>query len=125
MADYIMDMIETLSDVIIKAILGKEAEKESNDGEFYMTEIEYDREDYVIKALLTRLVSEGKINEAENLLFKTVEENPSPQMMKLSLEFYKDLGKKTEEELEACGFSKEEIVEGLTDIKEYFIDAKN
>jgi len=120
MADYIMDMIDTLSEVLMKALLGKEAERQIDDGEIYIADLEYERSDYLVRTVLFRLISDGKIAEAEDALFKTVEQNPSKTMLKLSIEFYTTLSKMTEEELLKGNFSRDEIKEGIDDIKKYF-----
>lgn len=62
---------------------------------------------------------EGKINEAENILFENISiENPS--YLEIAIDFYTKLNQKTQEELESMQFSKEEIVEGIKDIMDMF-----
>ena len=120
MPDYIMDMIEQFSDTILKAILGKEAEREYNDGEIFIAELEYEKDEYIVKALVTRLLGENKINEAENVLFNAIDETPSKTLLYLATDFYKKVAKYSDKDLKKYGYSREEIKEGVDDIKKIY-----
>lgn len=65
-------------------------------------------------AELNALLDEGKINEAEDLLFDRIG-GRDPAYIKTGLEFYARVNRRSDEFLEAHGFSREEVREGLED----------
>lgn len=69
---------------------------------------------------LRRLVDEGKINEAENLLFSEIEENNDIELLEVALDFYGYLNEKDNIFLEENGFSHQEILEGLQDVQKIY-----
>lgn len=62
------------------------------------------------------LLKEGKICQAEDMLFDNIEYND--RYVELATDFYQKLNKLTVKELEQCNFSKEEIYDGFLDILE-------
>ena len=68
---------------------------------------------------LVMLLREGRINEAENLLFDSVNINDQ-NCLQVALDFYSRLNEWREEDLIRCGFSREEIQEGLDEILDMF-----
>lgn len=113
--DYIMYEIEKLSRLLAMAMFHKELdttdfvdEKGNLSGGQFLT------------YRLNRLVLEGQIGKAEDLLFETLEEDTGTEFLKAALDFYNDLQKLSDEKLEAGGFSREEILEGLADLREQF-----
>ncbi|ELC8441484.1 hypothetical protein QYB59_000483 [Clostridium perfringens] len=66
---------------------------------------------------LRGLISKGKIDEAEDMLFREAEKNPSMEIYEIGEKMYSLLDKKSEEELKKYNFSKEEIDLGLKDLK--------
>ena len=68
---------------------------------------------------LNSLVDEGRINEAENLLFESLDPGDTNHLI-LALDFYSRINELSDEELEAKAFSREEIESGLNDIKARF-----
>lgn len=69
---------------------------------------------------LKRLIREGKINEGENLLFLELEDSPSLPNLKVAMDFYDALKKLDDETLEKCDFSREEITDGIEQLKIIF-----
>lgn len=69
--------------------------------------------------ILKRLIYEGNYNKAENILFEELSKNSSYEMYQIAVEFYNELLRKSDDELINCGFSREEIYQGLEDIKKY------
>lgn len=69
---------------------------------------------------LRRLVDEGKINEAENLLFSEIEKNKDIDLLEAALDFYGYLNEKDDKFLENNGFSHQEVLEGLQDIQKIY-----
>ncbi len=112
--DYIMREVELISRFLAKALFGRETEREDEPAFS-----EYLSENY-LPYRLRKLVDEGRINEAENKLFEAVEEEPKTEYLAAAFEFYRLLSEFTPENLERCGFSEEEVLEGLRDIKRIY-----
>lgn len=74
----------------------------------------YKQSDNLHKELLL-LLSEEKINEAENLLFEKFNPKDDRQMM-VAIDFYQRLNKFDDKVLNKNNFSRKEIEEGLRDI---------
>ena len=107
--DYIMRMVTNLVRFLSKIIFNKEipvyeiSQKE-----------EYSQSDDLHKNLLA-LLSEGKLNEAEDMLFEDF--NPRVNRdLKLALDFYNRLNNLDDDYLEENNFSREEIGDGLRDM---------
>lgn len=77
-------------------------------------------EDY-IPGILKKYIKEGKYNDGEDLLFKELEKGSSEGMMEIAVEFYNSLLAKSDEELESNDFSREEVYQGLEDIKKFVL----
>lgn len=117
--DYIMRQIEMMVQFIARTILKKDAVvyevipdetgNISSEGELYLN--------------LMSKIKQGKINEAENLLFEEVVKNPNNSMLEIALDFYRTLSELPDEFLEENNFSKDEVQQGLKDIMQiYHID---
>ena len=111
--DYIMRMIRDFIRFLARTFLGK-------DTVVYKLPIEekYTETDYIYKELIT-LLSQGKINQAENLLFEELDIR-NKKYMELALDFYQRLNNYEDEFLEKNNFSREEIDEGLKEIAQKF-----
>ena len=70
-----------------------------------------------LRHLLRRLVSEGRIGEAEDALFAHLEREPDAAHLEIALEFYDELAALDDGTLRQGDFSREEIAEGLRDVK--------
>lgn len=71
----------------------------------------------IFKIMFKSLYNKGKYNEAENLIFLELEKNYSPELYDIALNFYDLLLKKSDDQLIKNNFSREEIYQGLEDIK--------
>jgi len=111
--DYVMRMIKELIRIIAIVFFHKDyvVYELPKEGEFSKT-------DYLYKELLS-LIEQGKINEAENLLFEELDIN-NKQYLELALDFYERLNNLDDEFLEKNDFSREEIEEGLRSIAKEF-----
>jgi len=71
---------------------------------------------------LMDLLADGKINEAENLLFEVVEndENVDSDYLRVAFDFYLKLNQYNDDYLELCHFSREEVDDGWAEITELF-----
>ena len=107
--DYIMRMINNLVKFLSKIIFNKEIPVyETSQKE------EYAQSDDLHKNLLS-LLSDGKINEAEDMLFEDFNPKDNKDLM-VALDFYNRLNNMDDEYLKANDFSREEIEQGLRDI---------
>ena len=104
-------LIEDLGKGMAKMLLNKKDKKEEK--------IELDNLDSsdTLFIFLKKLVFEGKYNEAEDLLFKEVNKSPSEELYNVGIKFYNLLLEKTDEELMKMNFSREEIYQGMEDLK--------
>lgn len=89
----------------------------NNDGEDnFLLSNTYSKDD-IFWITLRGLISKGRIDEAENMLFKEAEKNPSEKIYEIGKRMYNFLSNKRDEELMECNFSREEINLGLEDLK--------
>lgn len=107
--DYIMRQIRDLVRFLAKVFLNKDVAIY----EFPDTG-EYTDTDYLHKELLF-LLSQGKINEAENLLFENLDSG-NKRYMELALDFYERLNNFSDDYLEENNFTRKEIEEGLEEL---------
>ena len=111
--DYIMRQIEMLTRFIGNVLL---------QGDTTDTGISVDVEGDFLSYRLNGLLLEGKINEAENLLFEAIEESPKRAYLKTAMDFYETLGSLSDEQLERGDFSRDEIIEGLQAVCDRYVD---
>ena len=113
--DYIMRIIHEMVRTVLKLIFHIE---EGTEEEFVFAE-GTNRDFY---QQLCLLAEEGKINQAENMLYEYLEseswteEEGKPEHLKLSLAFYDYLNEKTSDFLEDHDFSREEVAEGIKSV---------
>lgn len=104
--DYMMRIVKELVRVLARIFLKKDiAEYEFSDGQ------NHTQTDYLHIQLLS-LIKQGKINEAENLLFEKLDLKDR-KYIELVLDFYSRLNNLDDEFLEKNNFSREEIEQGL------------
>lgn len=107
--DYLLRSIAQLIRFLAKIVFGKDTVT------YELSEDEaYKESDNLHKALVA-LLSDGKINEAENLLFDEFKSEDNRHMM-VALDFYRRLNDFGDEFLRDHDFSREEIEEGLREI---------
>lgn len=107
--DYVMRMIKQMVAALISVILGK-------DYKIYDLPLEdqYKSSDGLLRELLT-MVNDGKINEAENLLYESFEQDNKKDIENAIL-FYSYLNELDNDFLEKCDFSRHEIEMGVKEI---------
>lgn len=81
------------------------------------------RGDQYLGFTLTSMVRDGKIGEAEDLLYETVEAHPHAEYLPIAVDFYKMLAELDEKKLQEADFSQQEIVDGLAGIQRIFEEA--
>lgn len=114
--DYVMRMIRDMARVLARLILAKD-------------EVSYqlpeDEEFTALDNLYKKLISmadQGEINQAENLLLDQLEDKSS-EYFEMAASFYLHLNEFSDEFLEAHGYSREEINEGMSGLgKEFGVD---
>lgn len=111
--DWILQQIESMATFIINIILGEK--NESNES----IEIENLKEDYLKSSFLYKklndLIAKKKICEAEDKLFRAIENNEEDTFL-VSVLFYTEINKLSDEELKESNFSRGEISSGLEDV---------
>lgn len=107
--DYIMRLIKQMVAALISVILGKE-------NKMYELPLEdqYESSEGLLRKLLT-MVNDGKINEAENLLYENLEQDNKKEIENAIL-FYSYLNELDNDFLEKCDYSRDEIEMGLKEI---------
>lgn len=111
--DYIMRQIEGLSRMLaVSSLTGIWKAKSCT---WTRTE-RYPGSD-VLAYRLKKLLHKRRINEAENLLFETLEASPLPSYGRTALDFYREISTLSDEELAAADFSREEIADGLREVQ--------
>ncbi|MFT9077657.1 DUF6483 family protein [Ethanoligenens sp.] len=113
--DYMMRQIED----IVKA-LGKVLFEQHSGTDGLFDEQGVLSETSFLSYRLNRLIGDGQINEAENLLFDTIADDPKPDYLRVALDFYATLEKRSDAELTASQFSRQEILDGLQSIKKIY-----
>lgn len=73
----------------------------------------------LLHAKIMRLLEEGRFNEAEDLLFEGLEEY-GISCLRVATDFYARLNEFDDTVLEQNGFEREEIAQGLEDVKAMF-----
>lgn len=107
--DYIMRMIRQMVAALISVILGKE-------NKIYELPLEdqYKSSEGLLRDLLT-MVNDGKINEAEYLLYESFEQD-NKKYIENAILFYSYLNELDNVFLEKCNYSRDEIEMGLKEI---------
>mgnify|MGYP000973117153 FL=1 len=107
--DYIMRIIANLVQFLARIVFGKDT------ATYELSRDEEHKESDELHKALVVLLSEGEINEAENLLFDKFNPKDNRHMM-VAVDFYHRLNNLDDGVLQENDFSREEIEEGLRDI---------
>lgn len=114
--DWMERQIENLGKTLVGFILGKkglEGLSEKYEEAFSQSTIDED----ILERQLKKLVEDGEICKAEDLLFASLEENSTPQKIVVGLNFYATLDKLDKNFLKEHNFTEEEISDGIKEIK--------
>ena len=109
--DYYMRVVHELVRTLIRLVFRKEIDKD----EEKMVPLEV-LEQY---KKLTAMIDDGQINEAENLLLDGMEAD-SRAYFELTLLFYEKLNAKTDEFLEEHDYSREEVLDGIKYVVDFY-----
>ena len=111
--DYMVRQTDALSNTIARLVLGKTDTGYTPTGR---------TEDAAADGLwfrLDQLVKAGAFNEAEDLLYEETDEDDQ-RFLAVAVDFYAHLNQRTDRELEAGGFTREEVGDGLRDMARRF-----
>ena len=109
--DYVMRIVHEWIRTLIKLIFNKDIDKEE-DAEIPLEVMEQFRK-------LNAMIDDGEINEAENILLDGLEEG-NRAYFEMSLLFYEKLSGNTDEFLAEYDYSREEVVDGLKYVVNYY-----
>lgn len=104
--DWILGQISSII-TMLKKLLKK-------DDEEIIKDLEEDKEANIIYKNILQLLNQGKINEAENIIFENIDMNENVGL--IAIEFYSKINQLSNEELNEKKFSREEVYEGILDI---------
>lgn len=115
--DYLMKLIKSGVNMAVALFSGKDAVKSA-------IEIENNNltlsEDDLLEYTIRKYINEGRVNEAENLLFEAIESRKNKRILETALFFYDEINKWDEDKLNSFNFSKSEIEQGLNDLKNLY-----
>ena len=106
--DYIMRQIRVMVRMLLKLLFQMDMEEDSEEL------LRGTKENEVLRELL-EMVDDGRINEAENRVYELCEDGEMANL-KVMLLFYDYLNGKSDEYLEECEFSREELKEDMRDL---------
>ena len=112
--DWLMRQIEMMIAAVAQLLLGK-------DGKGYKLyeELKSDELAQELKDLLT----EGRLGEAEDLLFLRLDEMDDAadqSILAAAIDFYRQANQLSDQELENQGFTRSELLEGLNEVIERY-----
>ncbi|MEW9094644.1 MAG: DUF6483 family protein [Clostridiaceae bacterium] len=111
-----MEFIKEFAKEFGKTMLNK---KEESSKEFNIDQMSSKD---MFKIIFNKLFHEGNYNKAEDLIFNELENNNSPEVYEIAMEFYNSLLKKSDEELNKSNFPRKEVYRRLEDIKKFKVD---
>lgn len=114
-----MRQIEMMGRAIAKLIFNK------NTTEYVIIDYQLLKDTDLIHNQLLALIDDGKLNEAENLLFEKIheeiEENAGRKdYLEVAVDFYARLNELNDKTLDDYGFEREEIDEGIREAAELY-----
>lgn len=72
-----------------------------------------------LPGVLKKYLREGKYSEGEDFIFEQLKNNKSEELYELAVDYYKELLKKSDYDLEDHNFPRNEVIQGLEDIKKF------
>lgn len=112
--DYIKRLCESIGNMIVGFVAGKNAVTSKIEDENHDVKLS---EDDLLEIMVKKFLYEGKINEAEDLIFDSMHDRHSKKVYEIALDFYKQINEYSDEKLINCNFSREEIKDGLEELK--------
>jgi len=117
--DWLMRQIEIIGRTIAKLIFNKDSPQ------YIILDYQQLTETDMVYNKLLELIDDGKINEAENILFDKIEEeledNPeNKNYLEVAIDFYSRLNELDNKTLDNCGFERDEIDEGIREVADMY-----
>lgn len=109
--DYVMRIVHEWIRTLIRLIFGKDIDGEEDTGISAEMAEQYRK--------LMAMIDDGEINEAENILLDGLEEGDRAYF-EMALLFYEKLGGKTDEFLAEHDYSRQEVVDGLKYVVNFY-----
>ncbi|MGN1457966.1 MAG: DUF6483 family protein [Acutalibacteraceae bacterium] len=106
--DWMLRQIEMIAHFVAKVVFQKDTVEYEVTDELSNTDLLHNK--------LDKLIKEGKICEAEDMLFDNIEYND--RYVELATDFYRRINAFNDKELENLNFSRDEVYEGFIDILE-------
>jgi hypothetical protein len=118
--DWLSKQIEGIGRTVAAMVLGKNAvydmiDKDEENGGGY--EI---NEEMLLSYMLNNYISKERINEAENLLFDSIEYSINEKKYKIAMDFYDELEKMTDSTLRKHNFTRQEIFDGISEVMKLY-----
>ncbi len=120
--DWTEKQIEAIGDTLAVAIFGKKKLKdilEDYDENHEKDEID-GLEEKTLRVTINKFLDNDDINRAENILFSSIKRNPSVGKLLIAFDFYNKINEWSNEDLEKNNFSREEIKDGIENIKRVY-----
>lgn len=111
--DWFLRQIEMIIDTIIYSIFGKSSK------EYSLIEELRQGQNAELKQRLTDLLHDKQLGEAENQLFFELEKAEKGTLA-VAIDFYQQANALSDEELEAQGFTRAELLDGLSEAAEMY-----
>lgn len=115
--DYIIRLIKAGVKMAMALFAGKDAVKSDIDAGNFNMKLS---EDELLEIMIRKYLSEGKVNEAEDILFEALKFRRTKRNLETALFFYGELSKWDEDKLLKYNFSKLEVEQGLEDVKKLY-----
>ena len=104
--DWLMRQIEMIISAIIRLFFGKDGQGSGWEEALRQTRAAEPKEE------LAGLLDEKQLGKAEDLLFQSLDPEDG-SILAVAVDFYQRANAMTDQELEAQGFTREELLEGL------------
>lgn len=111
---FLVREIENFSKFVIRLFRKEKFADETENEQGKLIEVEY------LFFRLQEMIYDNKINEAENILFDRINENPKLEYLKLAEKFYSEVFEMSDEYLLDQNYSRTEIFESLDQIQEIY-----
>ena len=111
--DWVMRQIENIVKLLANILFHKDTITYEIKDEFNLTETDMLYND------IKQLIEKHEICKAEDLLYEKIDAN-NEKDIELAIDFYQTINLFSDEELERCNFSRDEINDGLKNIAKMF-----
>lgn len=117
--DWMERQIEAIANTVAAVLFGKDQVKailDMDEEEDAVADMEEDLLDRMVKKALI----EGNINEAENLVFNSIDQKRRNRRLMIALEFFNEVHSYDDERLAKSNYSREEVEEGIKRLRELY-----